>query len=211
MQGSRENAKLMIMGTLICKGTIDNPINIYGIIGQTSSIGFSYGNTAGRVPPNPAAYFSYVNFTDIKEFRLSSKKQNEMDHCSFEWNEQMISDLSIYNTSPQLNIGSITHLIIKYPFYKTNLAPIDSKYGTYESFEEWDYLQWLIDECHKRNIEFHAWFNPYRIKLYGISNDLSFKEATELVASEYANYPDNPASAPRTAGWQSSCSPGSYP
>lgn len=79
-------------------------------------------------------------------------------------------------------------------FYKTNLAPIDSKYGTYESFEEWDYLQWLIDECHKRNIEFHAWFNPYRIKLYGISNDLSFKEATELVTSEYANYPDNPAS-----------------
>jgi uncharacterized lipoprotein YddW (UPF0748 family) len=26
----------------------------------------------------------------------------------------------------------------------------------------WDPLQWIVDETHKRNIEFHAWFNPYR-------------------------------------------------
>lgn len=26
----------------------------------------------------------------------------------------------------------------------------------------YDPLQFMIDECHKRNIEFHAWFNPYR-------------------------------------------------
>ena len=26
-------------------------------------------------------------------------------------------------------------------FYKTELAPINSEYGTYESFEEWDYLE----------------------------------------------------------------------
>ena len=26
----------------------------------------------------------------------------------------------------------------------------------------WDPLQWMISETHKRNIEFHAWFNPYR-------------------------------------------------
>ncbi len=27
----------------------------------------------------------------------------------------------------------------------------------------WDPLKWMIDETHKRHIEFHAWFNPYMI------------------------------------------------
>lgn len=27
----------------------------------------------------------------------------------------------------------------------------------------WDPLQFMIDECHKRNIELHAWINPYRV------------------------------------------------
>lgn len=28
----------------------------------------------------------------------------------------------------------------------------------------WDPLKFAIDECHKRNLELHAWFNPYRAK-----------------------------------------------
>lgn len=28
----------------------------------------------------------------------------------------------------------------------------------------WDPMQFMIDECHKRNMEFHAWINPYRVK-----------------------------------------------
>ena len=28
----------------------------------------------------------------------------------------------------------------------------------------WDPMQFMIDECHKRGIEFHAWINPYRTK-----------------------------------------------
>lgn len=29
---------------------------------------------------------------------------------------------------------------------------------------EWDPLQWMITEAHKRNMELHAWINPYRAK-----------------------------------------------
>ena len=29
----------------------------------------------------------------------------------------------------------------------------------------WDPLAFLIDEAHKRNLEFHAWFNPYRVSM----------------------------------------------
>lgn len=28
----------------------------------------------------------------------------------------------------------------------------------------WDPMQFMIDECHKRGMEFHAWINPYRAK-----------------------------------------------
>ena len=28
----------------------------------------------------------------------------------------------------------------------------------------WDPMQFMIDECHKRCMEFHAWINPYRVK-----------------------------------------------
>ena len=48
----------------------------------------------------------------------------------------------------------------------------DSKYAPWSRFltgkegkapkEDVDLLQWMIDTCHKRNFEFHAWLNPYR-------------------------------------------------
>ena len=75
-------------------------------------------------------------------------------------------------------------------FYKTKLAPIKEEYGTFESFDEWDYLPWFIEECHKRGIEFHAWLNPYRIALSGYSLD----KTTQDVSKMYQDYPLNPAS-----------------
>lgn len=31
----------------------------------------------------------------------------------------------------------------------------------------WDPLQWMVDQCHKRGMELHAWFNPFRAKTKG--------------------------------------------
>ena len=31
----------------------------------------------------------------------------------------------------------------------------------------WDPMQFMIEECHKRNMEFHAWLNPYRASTAG--------------------------------------------
>lgn len=31
----------------------------------------------------------------------------------------------------------------------------------------WDPLQWMVDECHKRGMELHAWINPFRAKTKG--------------------------------------------
>ena len=74
-------------------------------------------------------------------------------------------------------------------FYKTKYAPIDPRYGTYDSFDEFDYLKWFIEECHNRGIEFHAWLNPYRIKGAGFPKE--YKE--EDIAKLYSEYPLNPA------------------
>ena len=71
-------------------------------------------------------------------------------------------------------------------FYKTTKTYIASEYGTLESFEEWDYLTWFIEECHKRGIEFHAWLNPYRCSSSG--------STAEAIAEKFKNYPNNPAS-----------------
>ncbi|NRQ32032.1 family 10 glycosylhydrolase [Nonomuraea sp. NN258] len=47
--------------------------------------------------------------------------------------------------------------------YKSSLEPW-SQYltGTAGKDPGWDPLPFLVEEAHKRNLEFHAWFNPYR-------------------------------------------------
>lgn len=41
----------------------------------------------------------------------------------------------------------------------------------------WDPLQWMIDQCHRRGMELHAWLNPYRAKT---------KNTTALASSHIA-------------------------
>ena len=36
----------------------------------------------------------------------------------------------------------------------------------------WDPMQFMIEECQKRNMEFHAWINPYRVKT-SLKNELA--------------------------------------
>lgn len=119
----------------------------------------------------------------IKNFEPSSDKEKMIKELTY-----VLDFLESYNMNCMI-FHVRTH---NNAFYNTSLAPIPSNYGTKESFEEWDYLEWLIDECHKRGIEFHAWLNPYRIKLYGVN----YGEKPEVVAKEYENYPLNPASDP---------------
>ena len=91
-----------------------------------------------------------------------------------------------------MNLNTIVYHVRTYnnAYYKTKKAPIDPDYGTYESFDDWDYLKWFIDECHSRGIEFHAWLNPYRIKAS------PFPEGTHAVdvAELYKDFKENPAS-----------------
>lgn len=45
----------------------------------------------------------------------------------------------------------------------------------------WDPLQWMVDECHRRGMELHAWINPFRAKTKG---------TPELTSMYYLQHPD---------------------
>jgi uncharacterized lipoprotein YddW (UPF0748 family) len=34
----------------------------------------------------------------------------------------------------------------------------------------WDPLQWMVEQCHRRGMEIHAWINPFRAKTKGTTN-----------------------------------------
>ena len=53
--------------------------------------------------------------------------------------------------------------------YNSSMNPIASWWRNV-NFEEFDPLTWLIDETHKRGMEFHAWMNPYRISSTGVDD-----------------------------------------
>lgn len=62
-------------------------------------------------------------------------------------------------------------------FYKSDIEPW-SRYLTGEQGKEpddpdFDPMAFLIDECHKRCMEFHAWMNPYRANIK-VSNPLAW-------------------------------------
>ena len=64
--------------------------------------------------------------------------------------------------------------------YESKIEPwsrfLTGKQGTAPS-PYWDPLQWMIEQCHKRGMELHAWINPFRAKTKG---------TTELAASHVA-------------------------
>ncbi len=72
-----------------------------------------------------------------------------------------------------------------------NDAFYESKYNNwsiyYNTDPSWEALPWIIEECHKRGIEFHAWMNPYRV-----SKDMT--SSLEDIASQFPS--NNPASNP---------------
>ena len=51
----------------------------------------------------------------------------------------------------------------------------------------WDPLQWMIDECHRRGMELHAWINPYRAKTKG-TKSLGLKHPYKSNPERFVHY-----------------------
>jgi uncharacterized lipoprotein YddW (UPF0748 family) len=49
-------------------------------------------------------------------------------------------------------------------FYKSEMNPWSEFLTGKQGLDPgWDPLEWMVEETHKRGMEFHAWFNPYRV------------------------------------------------
>lgn len=116
------------------------------------------------------------------------------------WVSALISDIPRFSSITQYQnaITNVLNNMKKYHFNTMvfhiriyNDAFYESKYNKYSSLynvnASWDPLPWIIDECHKRGIEFHAWMNPYRVST-------STSSPLDSIASKFG--PSNAASNP---------------
>ena len=111
---------------------------------------------------------------DISKFSSKSQYQGEIER--------------ILDNMEKLNLNIMIFHIRIY-----NDALYESKYNSWSSLystnPSWDALPWIIDECHKRGIEFHAWMNPYRVTSgsYGSLSDVAKRFPNSNAASNPAN------------------------
>ena len=88
--------------------------------------------------------------------------------------EQMKEFIEILDTLKALNFNAVFVQIrpVSDALYKSSINPW-SEYltGNQGINPGYDPLKFMIEESHKRNIEFHAWLNPYRVTTQG--TDLS--------------------------------------
>jgi uncharacterized lipoprotein YddW (UPF0748 family) len=96
----------------------------------------------------------------------------------YESKEKFIENMNyILDVLTSYNMNALIYHIRTHndALYNSKLNP-KSKYWNKVNFEEFDPLKWLINETHKRGIEFHAWLNPYRVKT---NNEITKKEVAE--------------------------------
>lgn len=95
--------------------------------------------------------------------------------------QNILDGLEFYNMN-----AMIFHIRANHDaWYKSEINKTNSQLSNV-NFDEFDPLEYVITECHKRGIEFHAWLNPYRVG--------STYTSAEKVAEDFKAYPNNPAS-----------------
>ncbi|MGM9972808.1 MAG: glycoside hydrolase family 10 protein, partial [Clostridiaceae bacterium] len=95
--------------------------------------------------------------------------------------------LDILDVFSALNMNAVTFQVrpMNDAFYNSELNPwsvfLSGTQGEplMENGEIFDPLAWAIEEAHNRNMEFHAWFNPYRV-----AQAFDYTKPTEQVLEE---------------------------
>ncbi|MGL4365339.1 MAG: glycoside hydrolase family 10 protein [Cetobacterium sp.] len=117
---------------------------------------------------------------------VNGKIRNSMDELKSDWieilnnHEEMNFNTVIFQVSPTLDA-----------LYKSKYRPWSHVLtGTQGMAPEWannfDLIDWMIEETHKRGMEFHAWFNPYRVTHKYIPDTTYEKEMSKLSSDNFA-------------------------
>ncbi|MBD2579948.1 family 10 glycosylhydrolase [Oscillatoria sp. FACHB-1406] len=137
-------------------------------IGQVSPIASPY-----IVPPPTAQGPTTVKVSHTREFRAvwvaTVWNLDWPSQSSLTTQQQQQELLKIIQTAADLNLNAVILQVRSEgdALYPSSLEPwshwLTGTQGRAPN-PAWDPLAFAVDECHKRNLEFHAWFNPYRAK-----------------------------------------------
>ena len=122
------------------------------------------------------------------------------------WISNFVGDIASYTSEAQFKaeVKSVLDIIEEFglnamvfhirmhndAMYDSALNPRRSYWKSVD-FDVFDPLTYLIEESHKRGIEFHAWLNPYRVVSSGHEGSLE-SYATNF-RNTYPEFPNNPA------------------
>lgn len=125
--------------------------------------------------PTTKQVYAKTNDKNIFEFRgswvatvnnIDIGKQNSSSQTDI--NAYKNQFLQILNTFEAYNMNTVIFQVrpINDAFYQSNINPWSRFLIGNEGVDPgWDPMAWMIEECHKRGLEFHAWLNPYRASL----------------------------------------------
>ncbi len=126
---------------------------------------------------------TYRNSTE-KIYRLAEYNYptNQLRAC---WVSVFVGDIPVYQSESQyksainevldnmekMGMNAIVYHVRTHnnAMYKSKLNPRASWWSGV-NFDVFDPLEWTIEECHRRGIEFHAWLNPYRVSSNGTNS-----------------------------------------
>lgn len=149
------------------------------------ALGLIYSNTSNNASADSTTEYlkkgdgSYLTYRGSSEKVLTLKEYNDpIQQYRAVWVSHFAGDISAYQNeeSYKADLTEILDNMEKWgmnalvfhirthnnAMYKSKLNP-RARWWQYVDFDQFDPLEWLIDECHARGIEFHAWMNPYRV------------------------------------------------
>ncbi len=116
------------------------------------------------------------------------------------WVSPLVNDIPRYTSINQYksainsvldNMEKFNLNILIYHIRIYNDALYKSSYNNWSSYyntnPDWEALPWIIEECHRRGIEFHAWMNPYRVASSGSVESVAKKFPKSNAASDPTN------------------------
>ncbi len=97
---------------------------------------------------------------------------------------------AILDRSVEMNLNAVFFQVSPEgdAFFKSDVVPW-SRYltGTFGKDPGFDPLEFAIEEAHKRNLEIHAWFNPYRVSM---DTKEAAKSSLNIDKSVYKEHPE---------------------
>lgn len=142
----------------------------------------------------------YIFYDNGENVMINTEYVNKGTEFRAVWVSPLTGDISGF-TSEQQYKSQIINVLEMMEEYNLNVmlfhirlmndAMYESEYNSWSSYynvsANWDALPWIIEECHKRGIEFHAWMNPYRVTT-------NVAKSLQDIAAEHK--PSNAASNP---------------